>query len=352
MDKTNKVFRLSLIGFNETQTTTFSAVLSLAERALRDSWYITERDDADFFILAIEKCEADALITLKNLPRERCLFCTVEIRPEFDYEHDILYIATGGLPQLSSLVKVLNYQAAHINFSESVSADNSSTTLIVTSNVVSSNNSNDFFNPNRNFLKLLLQNTEDFLIFRFSSPTSSRLLNLYVDGKKKNYYCEASLKELKSYFTIKDAVIVDTLSAVEGHDSVEQFALPLHPLANLIWYVAFELSNGRLLLGHSNEDNVYLTRWPDLGIEGCGKYIKLAAFMRNNITSLSVVASKTNVPLPEVYNFYNACYLIGIVEKADKPELYAKTLDEDKQKTLAKITRRLEEINNIKGETK
>lgn len=350
MEKTNKQFRISFIGFNDSQTRTFSAVLSLAERALRDSWNITAGNDADFFILATEKLESDIVINSKNLPRERCLFCTVEIRPELDYEHDILYIATGGLPQLSSLVKVLNYQTANLNCFKQSPTDNSSAILSIMSQIVSLNNDDDFFNPNRSFLKQLLQNTDDFLVFRFSSPTSS--VNLYVDGKKKNYYCAASLKDLKPYFATKDAVIVDILSDIEGHDSVEQAALSSHPLANLIWYVAFELSNGRLLSGHSNQDNIYLTRWPDLGVEGCGKYIKLAAFMRNNVTSLTVTASKTNVSLPEVYSFYNACYLIGIVEKADKPELYAKVLDEDKQQALEKITRRLKEINNDKGEAK
>ncbi|MDD1615583.1 MAG: hypothetical protein CG439_673 [Methylococcaceae bacterium NSP1-2] len=345
MKKTNKF--LSLIGFSESQTMTFSAILSLAERTLKHSWRIVERDEADFFVLSTEKFESEFIISAKNLPHERCIFCTHQHRPERDYENNVLFISTGGLPQLSSLVKVLNYQATNINCSEQAPADNLSITPIMDRHTIVVLNDDDFFDPDRSFLKTLLENTTDFLIYRFTSPAGS--IKLYVDFVKKIYYCETSLKDLKSYFFIKNAIIIDSVSEIEWHDAVEQATLPRsQPLANLIWYVAFELSNGRLLYGHSDQDNVYLTRWPDLGVEGCGKYIKLAAFMRNNVTNLTVTASKTNVPLPAVYSFYNACYLIGIVEKAGKSELYAKVLDEDKQQLLEKITNRLKEINNHK----
>lgn len=347
MEKTKKSFNLSLMGFNESQTRTFSAILCLAERGLRDSWRLIEGVGADFFILSTEKSESESLIVSKNLPRNRCIFCTKKHQPEYDYEHDVLFIASGDLPQLSSLVKVLNYQIANISDSEQSPTDNSSVTLFITPQIITLNNDDDFFNPNQSFLKrLLLQNTTDFLVYRFSSSTGS--VKLYVDCVKKNYYCDVRLQDLKTYFTAKDAVIIDSISEIEWINTLKKITLPAHPLANLIWYVAFELSNGRLLSGHSNQDNVYLTRWPDLGVEGCGKYIKLAAFMRNNVASLTVTANKTNVPLTDVYSFYNACYLIGIVEKANNSELYAKVLDTEKQQLLTKITNRLKAINNPK----
>lgn len=346
IEKINK--GLSLIGFSDNQAQTFLAVLSLAERRLEHAWRITEEAEADVFILVTEKIDAEPIITSKNLPRERCLFCTQQHPPEFGYEPDILFISSGGLPQLSSLVKVLNYKAANINNCEQIPADSSSLTpIVVLPKIVALNNDGNFFDPDQSFLKTLLQNTADFLTYRFTSPAGS--IKLYVDFVKKIYYCETGLKNLKPYFIIKDAVIIEVLSEIEWQDVIEQAALTAQPLANLIWYVAFELSNGRLLLGHSNEDNIYLTRWPDLGVEGCGKYIRLAAFMRNNVTSLIVTASKTHTPLTDVYSFYNACYLTGLVEKSDKSELYAKILDNEKQQLLDKITNRLKEINNPKG---
>ncbi len=342
MDKT-KSFGLSLIGFSEIQTKTFLAILSLAERGLHDSWHIVDVNYADFFILSTEKSESDLIINAKNLPRERCLFCTHQDLHFSEYNDDVLFISSGEVPQLSSVVKVLNH-AANVSFSEQVPIDSLSITPIIEAHKVITLSNDDIFNPDRDFLKQLLQNTVEKIAYRFGSPEGS--YRLYVDAVKKVYYCETSLNDLSAYLIIKDIIVVDVISEIEWYNAVEQLALPEKSLANLIWYVAFKLSNGRLLRGHSDQDNVYLTRWPDLGVEGCGKYIKLAAFMRNNATCLTVVADKTNTPLAEVYSFYNACYLIGIVEKTAIPELHTKSLDEEKQSLLEKITNRLQKINS------
>lgn len=341
MDKT-KSFGLSLIGFSEIQTKTFSAILSLAERGLQDSWRIIDANYADFFILSTEKSESDLIINAQNLPRERCLFCTHQDLHFSEYNDDVLFISSGEVPQLSSVVKVLNH-AAHVSFSEQVPADSLSITPLVEAQKVVTLG-NNVFDPDRGFLKQLLQNTAERQVYRFGSPEGS--YRLYVDLVKKIYYCETSLNDLSAYLIIKDVIVIDVISETEWENAVEQLALPAKSLANLIWYVTFKLSNGRLLRGHSDQDYIYLTRWPDLGVEGCGKYVKLAAFMCNNATCLTVVADKINTPLTEVYSFYNACYLIGIVEKTTIPELHTKSLDEDKQSLLEKITNRLQKINS------
>jgi hypothetical protein len=236
-------------------------------------------------------------------------------------------------------------QAANVIFSwqtESDEASVSPTENAQNTNILDSNDG--FFNPEQSFLKTLLANTTERLIYHLSSSTSS--CKLYVDHINKIYYCANSLKELGSSLSRKDAINVDAVSETEWHNALEEANLPAKPLANLIWYIAFELSAGRLLQGHSEQDNVYLTRWPDLSIEGCGKYVKLAAFMRSNGVCLTTVADKTAIPLGEVYAFYNACYLIGITEKTDSPELHTKVIDEDRLQMLSKITNRLKEINN------
>lgn len=343
MEKTNKLFGLNLIGFSESQKETFLAILSLAERRLQHTWYITETHGADFFLLATEKSQSELFIAEKKLSIERCIFCTQQRLLEYD--NNVLFFPLGAVPLLSSVTNVLNHAVNNINVNVS-EPEASSLTLIATLNkAVTSDNDTSFFDPYRGFFKNLLQNKTERQVYCFNSPTNNH--KLYVDPVKKIYYCETNLKSLDSCLIVEDAIAINDVSQAEWDSAVEATALAIRPLSDLIWYIGFRLSHGRLLLGHSNQDSVYLTRWPDLGVAGCGQYVKLAAFMRNNAVCLTMVADKTTTPISDVYNFYNACYLIDIVEKAAIPELHTKNLDENKHILLGKITKRLKEINNL-----
>jgi len=348
MEKSSQSFTLSLIGFGEGQRENFLAILSLAERRLQHTWYVTEVSEADFFLLATEKLDSASLVAEKNLPQNRCLFRTEQRLSEYDY--DVLFIAPASVPLLSSVVNVLNYAANNGSFSEEIPSNSVSIAPLTESNKAGAlGDDNRFFDPYRGFFKNLLENKTERLVYCFNSSANN--YKLYVDPVKKVYYCATNLKSLDSCLIVEEAIEINVVSQAEWDNSVEVAALVTRPLSNLIWYIGFRLSHGRLLLGHSNEDCVYLTRWPDLGVAGCGQYVKLAAFMRNNAVSLTTIADKTSMPLSNVYNFYNACYLIDIVEKTATAELHTKILDEDKRILLKKITTRLNDINNDKKAT-
>jgi hypothetical protein len=342
MEKTNQSFGLALIGFSESQKKTFSAILSLAERRLQHIWDVVDISRADFFLLSIEKLQSEAFIVEKNLPRERCIFCTRQRLAEYD--DDVLFFPSGQVPQLSSVVAVLNQVANTASLTQILTDSHSIPTITEPPKTFVLNSDDNFFNSERGFFKHLLQNSTERQVYHFNSLTSN--YDLYVDPVEKVYYCEASLKRLDSCLLTEDVIVINDVSQAEWIHEVVESALAARPLSNLIWYIAFRLSNGRLLHGHSNQDCVYLTRWPDLGVEGCGQYVKLAAFMRNNAVCLTTVADKTSTPLPAIYNFYNACYLIGLVEKSVTEELYTKNITVDKQVLLAKITNRLKKINS------
>ncbi len=335
MEKTNKAFGLGLIGFNEQQKEIFFATLSLAESRLEHAWQIVDWERADFFLFSTEKSQSESFIVEKNLPIERCLFCSEQ---DLRASNELLTDAKKT-PRLGSMIVVLNQITSTQSLSDKTSSD--LVTVIPTSIPNSDNNS---FDPEQFFLKHLLQNAPELFACSFSSPTGSN--ELYIDLVGKVYYCQASLKDLGVCLGVEDAIAIHIVSQTEWDGVLECTTLPARPLNNLIWYVAFKLSNGRLLRGHSSQDSVYLTRWPDLGVQDCGRYVKLAAFMRNNAVCLTEVAEKTATPLAEVYNFYNACYLIGIVEQTEQPETCAKILDEGKQQLLTKITNRLKKINS------
>jgi hypothetical protein len=338
MEKINKTFGLGLIGFNEQQKEILSALLSLAESRLEHSWQIVNCNMADFFLFSTEKSQSESFIVKKNLPVERCLFCSEQA----SHANNELLVDTKKTPRLGSMIATLNQITGTQNLSNKASSDPvmaQQVDAIISTPASTPNSDNNSFNPEQFFLKHLLQNTAELFVCSFSSSAGNH--KFYVDLAGKVYYGETGLK----YLDVNE-VSIHNLSQEEWDDALKQATLASRPLNNLIWYAAFKLSNGRLLRGHSSRDSIYLTRWPDLGVQECGRYVKLAAFMRNNAVCLTDVAEKTATPLVEVYNFYNACYLIGIVEKTEQSEMCAKVLDEDKQQLLARITNRLEKITS------
>ena len=313
MKNTNKSFSLNLIGFTESQKRAFLAILSLAERWLKNTWETAEITKADFFIFSTDKLHSESLVSEKKLPIERCLFYS----EQFTCANNEISTDVEKIPRLASLIETLNWISNLPQFSVK---------------------NTDAFDPEQTFLKHLLAPCAELFVCHFLD------YDLYVDTINKRYYCPDNLQNLLTNQLVT-LVNIDSIESTAWHETIQQINLKPQSLDNLIWYLSFKLSNGFLLQGHSAQDSVYLTRWPDLGLQDCSRYVKLAAFMRNNAGNLLIAAERTATPLPEVYSFYNACYLMGIVEKTEQSELRTKVLDAEKQTLLAKITQRLQKID-------
>jgi hypothetical protein len=117
--------------------------------------------------------------------------------------------------------------------------------------------------------------------------------------------------------------------------------LSANPLNNLIWYITFKASQGRLLEGNYPYDTVHLSGWPNLRLPEARNFIKLAAFMHSNTLPLVEIAKMTRIPLPQVFDFYNACHLIGLVDKGHAVKIHQKEMDPERQGLLQKIRDRL-----------
>ena len=90
------------------------------------------------------------------------------------------------------------------------------------------------------------------------------------------------------------------------------------PLGELLWLAAVSASNGRLLQGCRADEPVRLKQWPDLALlKHHGGYLQLAQFMQANSADLLTVAKRTGVPLSDVYEFHNACAMLGLVERGN-----------------------------------
>ncbi|MDD5273461.1 MAG: hypothetical protein PHU14_12165 [Methylovulum sp.] len=81
--------------------------------------------------------------------------------------------------------------------------------------------------------------------------------------------------------------------------------------------------------------------WPNLRLPEGRDFIKLAAFMHNNSMPLPAIAEATRLPLEQVHNFYNACYLVGLIEKVEAVQRHERTTSVERQNLLGKLRNRL-----------
>lgn len=332
----NKQVTLKLIGFNEESRNSFCAVLTLAGRALKKKWRIIDGDEADFFLLSAQSsATANRERLLKGLFAERCLFCTTE---NITQENELLVDANHA-PRLSVLAALFNKIAASENSTvQPKAAELNSETLILASQAVK--NTQTFFDPQEGLLGHLLAVQHEQLIV--SLTNQPQYAPLYIDAEKNIYYSKNTLEQLDSYLVSSAALSIKPASKVEIKSLVTLASLKSSPLKDLIWYIVMKTSSGKPMKGFSTAtDIVTLKSWPDLRLFKCLDYAKVATFMKNNAAPLETIAVQTKMPLAELNNFYNACYLMGLIEPRNQVEINKKNISSERLDLLNKIDARL-----------
>jgi hypothetical protein len=347
----NKKITLKLIGFNTKQIENFSAILTLAESKLNHSWELVQSIPADFFLLS-ENVQQQK----HSLSYECCLF--ISAAESAENEH-ILLVDRHGLPRLRSVVEVFNsvaHKKEQINAMSQQNQVGDNVETVTTQSepelipvVVSKQelvptlrnglvtiHKKTSFEP-RGLLKLLLNPPANYFVCSPDETFTKSLI--YVCAITKTCYLFDST-DLESYVT-GDIAAIRTIGQSEFEQQTQH--LVEKSLKNLIWILTFKLSKGQLLTGHSERNIVRLTDWPDLSINECRDYMKLIAFMRRNALPLSDVAYHTDFNLIEVNNFYNACYLVGLIEIVDTVILN-KQNKRPNLSILSKINQCLEEL--------
>jgi hypothetical protein len=140
----------------------------------------------------------------------------------------------------------------------------------------------------------------------------------------------------------KDINYVD-LSAAELATQVRTAQLTSYRSETLLWLSALQTSRGRLINGYSTTTPVHLKRWPNfINLPYQETFMLLAAFMSKNTTDLLTISKKTQVPLPTVINFFNACSVLNLITVDDKSKpVMSKPLLPSKQNCLHRILKRL-----------
>lgn len=90
------------------------------------------------------------------------------------------------------------------------------------------------------------------------------------------------------------------------------------PLSELLWYATLCASDGRLLQGCQANTPVHLMSSPDFSRLFQREHDPvITAFMLKASVDLMTVSIETGVSLAQVFDFYNACAMIGLIEQDD-----------------------------------
>jgi hypothetical protein len=151
----------------------------------------------------------------------------------------------------------------------------------------------------------------------------NKLPNLFLAPSDNSYYFAGSATDLLAYCTampqyLEEVVITKQKLAKmlkSGQLSKKQ------PLEALVVYAIIEVSQGRLLEGHSAEQAFTLIQMPDFGqIPMLSEYKRVADYLYKQTSNLFQASEALKKPLSAMFDCYNVCYLLGYItiEKGTK----------------------------------
>lgn len=329
------------IGFNESDRIKFESLLTIANNMLSTPWQVTtEAIEADFYLVVSSlksKMTQDGL--LSSLPWQKCIFYAEE--KTGGHYHEIL-VDRNNMPYFRSLLELLKSISSSIIYDNKSNSNDTPFAKEDTQQI--SILKKDYFDPEQGFIGLLLaRNKEPFEYYINAKPAIDRV---YVDATNKVYYCNSKLENLEAYFTENTLPIQREITQQQLQQIISDNNLKPIPLTNLLWYGAFMSSKGRLIKGGNNNNIVRLKRWPDINLPGSRKLIKLAAFMQSNAVDIDTVQQQTGFSIDQIYNFFNACKIIDLIEHSEINDIHKKNLDAEQRQLLAMIGRRLNQGNS------
>lgn len=189
------------------------------------------------------------------------------------------------------------------------------------------------FNPAFHFLGLIQKAMADGVTRRCALPNNPEV---YLVPSENSYYTQAAKLEalealcLAAPFDLTVENLPDwRRNSAENTMQVGRMwlrkqapatppGMNARPLSELLWYAALCVSRGQLLQGCRADDPVRLKRSPDLSsLPHLGSHTALAAYMTEESASLATVAERTGVPLAQVFDFHNACAVLGLIERGN-----------------------------------
>jgi len=347
---------LAFLGFDRQEQDSIGAILDLADSALSCAWLITEDLESDVVMINLDAEDGQNIFSLQqqNRPNYRIILVAQDHGSEID-NCWFLTKKRHAPPSLKELAKLLNDVAVVLAEESQQNSANPSLPEIEVNAEIEPMEQEDTteddivmptasaadepplpeedekeeisiapvpqakpkmtrpLHPKNYFFGNLLQAGKDNAC---RVITLRQLPSLYLSPTDNFYYFKGSAGELSDYIFalpqyLKEAVV--TKQKLQTLLKKEELSHS-QPLDALIVHAILEVSQGRLLEGHSAEQTIKLTARPNLDkFPMLAPYSQIAEFAFQHPSSLFQCAEELKTPLSLLYDFYNACHLLGYI---------------------------------------
>lgn len=334
------IYTFHYVGFNSQQQEAISAILDLADSALTCSWNPITDEGSDVIMVNLDAEDGQRLYQteLQNRPIYRIIavtedtskanqdgwfLCKKPYAPPSLKEFAVLLnelailladetnANTAGLPENTDLA---NTQAdatdATANPSESAipstgqeaeATDNNTEQLFTVIRPLTAGNY---------FFGILMQAKQDKSCRIIKLDTAAEL---YLSPTENCYYFAGSETELLQYCTVAPEYLSETVvTKAKLNKTIINNKLTAQPLDDLLIYAVLKAASGYLLEGHNPEQKVKLKRLPDSKKKPLlANYQNIAEKLQKQPDNLFNVAEALQVPISQVFDFYNICSVMG-----------------------------------------
>lgn len=346
-------FSFSSVGLAESELEALQAVLTLSERALKASWrYFANREDTDAILVSLDSKQGKVLWDSHSLKdSSRCLVaCANDVDIDARWK---LKVSPGSLPSRKELIELLNALADHLSGQPAeagIQPETAPSPVAVEKPSFQPEPSpialevpppsaatatpaaptepsipTQVFDPGRHFVGLLHDAITAGEDVAFTLPGQNWWLA--ISSRERIYYTFSSTEDLQPLFLAdvddikQHKMPIEKLLASETGQKLKSY-----PLEELLWHASVASSKGRLWIGCQPQDIVRLKHWPPVAhLPSYRKFLKIAAFMTHNASSLQCISEHTGRPLADIIDFHNACEAMGLIERDLDEELVAKS---------------------------
>lgn len=320
-------YTIRCVGFDEQQVESISAIVDLAGLALNDAWSFSDSEDSDVVLINMNSEAGKQMFSAQTegLPDYR-LILSAEAIDERLQDYWFLTKKNTAPPSLRELIDLFNQIGAFLSQLAEKTEEESIITRIEAESQLDLSPQEPVIDKSpdkaigKDTRKLLPKNYLFGLILQAEKDQICRIISLkgypslticppedsycFAGTEPElNVLCRALPKQLKVKKVSK--------SKLQQEQNTLESAIKT-PLKVLKTQAVIQASQGRILNGHSPDMDVMLTRLPDFDtLPILAQYRKIAEQMIGSAMNLFSVAEKLRVPISDVFDFYNVCYLFG-----------------------------------------
>jgi len=305
-------YKMSTYGMEKNERLFFITMLDLAQKTLDVSWVLDEKTP-HFIVVDVEHPNGKAFWQAHHVDKN-----LVALAPQNILNAPIFLEKPLKVRTLAEMLKRLSTEFSNLSEPALAVTDKEITNFFDDLASEQKKETEDVFEPSLYLSGLLKNALQSGQSQRFSV---GNLAPLYVLPEQASCFYKAIdfgnlTPTQKVFYKVKSSQIEQQpLTSENLNSTVQTEGLRKYPINTFLWASSLYASNGRVLAGFSLDTPVHLKQWPDLSLLAHDStHFRLAAFMLKNTATLTSVAAQTQVEIPAVFNFFNACMITQIIE--------------------------------------